>query len=61
MIEVHKYLQDKQSNMLLQVHDEIICEIHDDELHTITYEIKNLLEKSIRRTTENNSMAVYLI
>ena len=44
MIEVHKYLQDKQSNMLLQVHDEIICEIHVDELHTVTHEIKNLLE-----------------
>jgi len=44
MIEVHKYLQDKQSNMLLQVHDEIICEIHVDELHNVTHEIKNLLE-----------------
>tara|TARA_R100000008_G_scaffold86841_1_gene81997 strand:+ start:4253 stop:6289 length:2037 start_codon:yes stop_codon:yes gene_type:complete len=44
MIAVHKYLQDKKSNMLLQVHDEIICEIHADELHTVTHEIKNLLE-----------------
>ena len=44
MIAVHKYLQGKKSNMLLQVHDEIICEIHADELHTVTHEIKNLLE-----------------
>ena len=44
MIEVHKYLQDKQSSMLLQVHDEIICEIHVDEINTVTHEIKNLLE-----------------
>ena len=46
MIEVHKYLQDTQSNILLQVHDEIICEIHNDEVNTITYEIKNLLENN---------------
>ena len=30
--------------MLLQVHDEIICEIHKDELATIPFEIKALLE-----------------
>ena len=30
--------------MLLQVHDEIICEIHDSELETVPYEIRDLLE-----------------
>ena len=40
----NKYLQDKKSNMLLQIHDEIICEIHKDELKTIPFKIKELLE-----------------
>ena len=44
MIAVDKYLDDTNSNMLLQVHDEIICEIHKDELATIPFEIKALLE-----------------
>jgi len=44
MIEIDKYLVDKKSHVLLQVHDEIICEIHDDEIDTIPMEIKRLLE-----------------
>ena len=46
MIEIDKYLADKKSNILLQVHDEIICEIHDSELETIPNVIKNLLEEN---------------
>ena len=44
LIEVHNYLQDKKSNVLLQVHDEIICEIHDDELDEVSDHIVYLLE-----------------
>jgi len=44
MLEVDKYLQDKESNLLLQVHDEIICEIHDSELETVPYKIRDILE-----------------
>jgi hypothetical protein len=44
MIVISNYLKNTQSRILLQVHDEIICEIHVDELHTVTHEIKNLLE-----------------
>ena len=44
MIEIAKFLGDKESNILLQVHDEIICEIHDSELETIPFKIKDLLE-----------------
>ena len=44
IIEVHKYLEDKTSSILMQVHDEIICEIHDSELETIPFKIKELLE-----------------
>ena len=31
IIYVHEYLKDKKSNILLQVHDEIICEILNEE------------------------------
>ena len=46
MIKIHEYLNDKKSNILLQVHDEIICEIHDSELEDIPFEIRNLLEQN---------------
>ena len=44
IIEVDKYLQGTKSTVLLQVHDEIICEVHKDELDTVPYEIKKLME-----------------
>ena len=46
MLEVDKYLDDKKSNLLLQVHDEIICEIHDLELESVPYKIKELLKNN---------------
>ena len=44
MIYVHEYLKDKKSNILLQVHDEIICEIHDDEIHELPQQVQLILE-----------------
>jgi len=44
IIEVDKYLQGTNSNVLLQVHDEIICEIHKDDLDVVPPEIQRLLE-----------------
>ena len=44
MIYVHEYLKDKKSNILLQVHDEIICEIHDDEIRELPPQIQLILE-----------------
>jgi len=44
MIEVANYLSDKKSRMLLQVHDEIICEIYNDELDEAPVRIKEILE-----------------
>ena len=44
MIEVANYLADKNSRMLLQVHDEIICEIYNDELDEVPARIKEILE-----------------
>lgn len=46
MLEVSGYLEDKKSNMLLQVHDEIICEIHNSELGMVPLKIKKLLEQN---------------
>jgi len=44
MLEVDQYLDDKKSNILLQVHDEIICEIHDSELEDVPYAIRDILQ-----------------
>ena len=44
MLEVDKYLVDKKSHILLQVHDELICEIHNTELKTIPSNIQAILE-----------------
>lgn len=46
MIEVDKYLANKKSNILVQVHDEIICEVHDSELNEVTPNIQNLLQEN---------------
>ena len=44
IIKVHEYLSDKKSSILMQVHDEIICEIHDDELAKLPWALKEILE-----------------
>ena len=46
MLEIHEYLKDKKSNILLQVHDEIICEIHEQELSWLPLEIKQLMQEN---------------
>jgi len=46
MLKVDNYLEDKKSNILLQVHDEIICEVHDSELNEIPPNIQNLLQEN---------------
>ena len=44
MVEVHEYLKNKRSNLVLQVHDEIICEIHNEELDEVSSRIRELME-----------------
>ena len=46
IIKVHEHLKNTQSNILLQVHDEIICEIHDTDLNCLPTEIQGLLEEN---------------
>ena len=43
LIEVHKLLQDTKSHLLLQVHDEVICEIHKDDIRTLPDQIKDVM------------------
>ena len=48
LIEVHKLLKDTKSHLLLQVHDEVICEIHKDEIKTLPQKIKQcMIENSL--------------
>ena len=46
MIEVDSYLQGTKSRLLLQVHDEVICEIHNDDLTTVPYKIKDIMQQN---------------
>ena len=46
IVEIHNYLKDKQSNILLQVHDEIICEIHKSEMDEVGPKIKELMKEN---------------
>jgi len=52
MIEVSKFLNGTKSRMLLQVHDEIICEIHKDDI---------LLIEKIRDILQENSLGIPLV
>jgi len=49
MIQVHKLLENFKSNLLLQVHDEIICEIHKDEMETLPNLIRDVLVENTLR------------
>ena len=46
IIKTHEYLKTKQSRILLQVHDEIICEIPNEEIREVPHEIQRLLEEN---------------
>ncbi len=44
LIKVDEFLQGKLSKPLLQVHDEIICEVHEDEMDEVVPEIINIMQ-----------------
>ena len=46
MIEIGKFLENTRSYMLLQVHDEVILEIHDSELDYLPNKIREMLEQN---------------
>ena len=44
MVEIHNLLLSTKSNMLLQIHDEAVCEVHKSELHLVP-KIQEIMEK----------------
>ena len=46
LIEVNRLLENKKSSVLLQVHDEIICEIHNSEMVELPSQIAEALEQN---------------
>ena len=50
MINIHSWLKDnnKKSRMLLQVHDELIFEIHESELEEVPKKIEELMESAFK-------------
>ena len=46
IIKVYEHIKNTQSNILLQVHDEIICEIYDTDLNCLPTEIRGILEEN---------------
>lgn len=49
MINIHNWLEEnaKQSRMLLQVHDELVFEIHESELDEVPAKITELMESAV--------------
>jgi DNA polymerase-1 len=47
MIEIYELIKDKNSKMILQVHDELVFEIHKDEMDLIP-KIKEIMENAIK-------------
>tara|TARA_R100000234_G_scaffold15257_1_gene8335 strand:+ start:865 stop:2667 length:1803 start_codon:yes stop_codon:yes gene_type:complete len=51
MVRIHKLLQATKSSMLVQIHDELLLEIHDSEMHLVP-KIKRIMEDVYR--SKNN-------
>lgn len=47
MIDIDEFLQPYKTNMLMQIHDEIIFEVHKDEVHIIPQIKEIMLENSL--------------
>ena len=47
MINIHKYLEDKKSKMVIQVHDELVFDVKRSELEELKSEIKRLMESAL--------------
>ena len=45
MIDLHEYLRDKKSRMIMQIHDEILFEIHESE-DSILPDLKRIMEEA---------------
>jgi DNA polymerase-1 len=48
MIDIHRDLEKRKSKMLLQVHDELVFEVHKDELNQIKGMVKDKMENTVK-------------
>ena len=51
MIKISKYLKNKNTNLILQVHDELLFEVKDDEIKQTIKDILPLMEENIFKQT----------
>jgi DNA polymerase-1 len=47
MIEIHRKIRVKRSKMILQVHDELVFDVHKDELEEIQGIVRDCMENSV--------------
>lgn len=47
MVKLHEILQGRRAHLLLQVHDELVFEVHPDEWKTLQTEIKSAMESAV--------------
>jgi len=48
MIDIAKELKNKKSKMILQVHDELVFEVHKDELDFVKEMVRDRMENTIQ-------------
>jgi len=48
MIDIHKQMKKMKSKMILQVHDELVFDVHTDELDDLKMIVKNGMEKAVK-------------
>ena len=48
MINIHKRMRKMKSKMILQVHDELVFDIHNDEKDKIRTLVKDGMEKAVK-------------
>lgn len=48
MIEIHKKIKGMKSKMILQVHDELVFDVHKDELDRMKKIVKSVMEGSVK-------------
>ena len=50
MVKLHQMLKDYQSRLLLQVHDELVFEVHPEERDVLQSKIKTVMESAVELT-----------
>ena len=59
MIQIDRYLEDKKSLLIMQVHDELVFDVHPDEVGIIDKDITNIMINAIPLTVPMEVSAHY--